>query len=166
MKIMCLVGPIASGKSTYCKNAACGGFVIVNDDAIVNMLHADVYSLYDTGLKILYKSVENSVVGHALGMKIPVVIDRGLNCSVRGRKRWLALSESFDVPCEAVIFANEGPEIHARRRTEADSRGHPYSYWLRTAQVHQKDYAEPTREEGFSAIHRISYQEILDGKVF
>lgn len=165
MKLQVLVGMIASGKSTYARSAAQRGVICMNDDAIVNMLHADDYTLYDKSLKVLYKSIENHIIGTALAMQRVVMVDRGLNVSVRGRKRWIALAQSFDVPCEAILFANEGPEVHATRRARMDSRGHPFEYWIRVAQRHQSEYQEPSVEEGFAAVHSISFQEIQEGKI-
>ena len=46
-----LVGPIASGKSTYSNKAAKEGAIIVNDDAIVTALHGGDHTLYDKALK-------------------------------------------------------------------------------------------------------------------
>ena len=56
--IKLLVGCIASGKSTYCRNAAKAGTIIINDDDIVNMLHGGQYGLYDKKLKII-RSLDN-----------------------------------------------------------------------------------------------------------
>lgn len=165
MKLQVLVGMIASGKSSYARSAAQKGIICLNDDAIVNMLHADDYTLYDKSLKVLYKSVENHVIGTALAMQRVVMVDRGLNVSVRGRKRWIALANSFDVSCEAIVFKNEGPEVHATRRSQMDSRGHPFEYWLKVAKRHQSEYQEPSVDEGFAAVHYISFGEIQEGKV-
>jgi len=164
-KIQVLVGMIASGKSTYCKNAAKEGAVIVNDDSIVNLVHADDYTLYDKKLKILYKSIENHVIALGIALGKLVVVDRGLNVSTHGRRRWIALAHSFDVPCEAVSFLNEGPEIHAQRRVKGDGRGHGYDYWLRTAKAHNSDYKMPSLDEGFGAVHHITFDEIQKGMV-
>lgn len=163
--IQVLVGPVASGKSTYAKNAARNGFICVNDDDIVNLIHANQYTLYDKSLKILYKSIENHVVGTALAMDKKIIADRGLNISVQGRKRWISLANSFDAPCVAVVFQNEGAEIHAHRRFQTNSRGRTYEQWLEVALHHQKQYQEPKIEEGFSGIHYISHEEILAGKI-
>ena len=165
MKLQVLVGMIASGKSSYARGAAQKGVICMNDDAIINMLHADDYTLYDKSLKVLYKSVENHIIGTALAMQRIVMVDRGLNVSIRGRKRWIALANSFDVPCEAIVFKNEGPEVHAIRRTQMDSRGHPFEYWIRVAKKHQSEYQEPSVDEGFAAVHYISFGEIQEGKV-
>lgn len=156
---------IASGKSSYAKNAAKQGIICLNDDSIVNMLHGDEYTLYDQKLKILYKTIENSVISTALAMNKMILIDRGLNISVNGRNRWIALAKSFDIPCEAIVFENDGPEIHAQRRANSDSRGHNYEYWIRVANIHQAEYKEPSLEEGFDKIHHISFEEIQQGKV-
>ena len=165
MKLQVLVGMIASGKSTYARNAARQGAICVNDDAIVNMLHADDYTLYKKELKVLYKSVENHVIGTGLAIGRLVLVDRGLNVSVNGRQRWIALARSFDVPCEAIVFKHDGCDVHARRRTDSDSRGHPYEYWLRVANVHNSEYSIPKIDEGFAAVHHISFDEIKEGKV-
>lgn len=166
MKIQVLCGMIASGKSTYSRTAAQKGVICLNDDAIVNMLHADDYTLYDPSLKVLYKSVENHVIGTALSMQRIVMVDRGLNVSIRGRKRWIALANSFDAVIEAIVFKNEGPEVHANRRTKSDSRGHDFSYWKMVADRHQSEYQEPTLDEGFDVVHHISFEDIQRGKVF
>ncbi len=142
------------------------GLICMNDDAIVNLVHANDYTLYDKGLKILYKSIENHIIGTALTMRRTVLIDRGLNCSIQGRQRWIALARSFDVECEAIVFPHDGVEAHARRRADHDCRGHAYDYWFMVAKAHNESYTPPKLEEGFSVVHRISYPEILEGKVY
>ena len=57
---------------------------------------------------------------------------------------------------EAVVFKNEGPEIHAKRRSEGDARGYNYDYWLKVASHHYSNYAEPELSEGFDTIHQMS----------
>ena len=156
---------ICSGKSTYCKNAAQHGQLILNDDAIVNLVHADQYHLYEEELKIVYKSLENHLVSSVLTVGRSIVVDRGVNVSKSARTRWIALARCFDVPCEAVVFHKESPEIHAERRVRHDDRGYDYAYWLKVAQRHDSIYAEPTLEEGFSNVHNIEFSDITNGKV-
>jgi predicted kinase len=164
-KIYVLVGMVASGKSTYCSNAAKHGQIILNDDAIVEMLHADDYTLYDKKLKILYKSIENNIISLGLCMGRTVVIDRGLNVSKQARQRWIALARSFDVPCEAVVFPLDAPEVHAKRRFESSNRGHSFDYWLNVARTHRSAYATPTAAEGFDNVHFIAcFEDVINGK--
>ena len=164
-KISVLVGMIASGKSTYCKQAAKHGSIILNDDAIVKMLHADDYTLYDKKLKLIYKSIENNIISLALCAGRSIIIDRGLNVSKQGRKRWLALAKSFDVECHAIIMPKDTPEVHAERRFKSDGRGHPHEYWSRVANHHESVYSYPTVEEGFNEIHALSFAEISRGEM-
>lgn len=164
-KIYVLVGYIASGKSSYCKNAARSGAIIINDDSIVNMLHAGDYTLYDKELKFLYKVTENQILGTSLAMHRTVIIDRGLNVSKRGRQRWIALAKSFDVQCEAIVFHHDKLAVHAKRRFESDNRGHSYEYWLNVANEHNKIYEEPTRDEGFDAVHYINFEDVKCGVI-
>lgn len=166
MKIHLLIGPVASGKTSYCRNAARQGIICLNDDNIVNMLHGGDYTLYDSGLKLLYKSIENQIIATALSMQRTIIVDRGLNVSLVGRKRFIALAQSFDVSIEAIVFKNEGPEVHAKRRTESDSRGHDYEYWKKVAEWHHSQYVEPTLSEGFDVVHHISFEEIQRGIYF
>lgn len=165
MKIVVLSGAIASGKSTYACNAARKGYICVNDDAIVNLVHGGDYTLYQKDLKILYKSIENHIVSTALAMGKSVIIDRGRNNNKFGRKRWIALANSYDAFVEAIVFKNEGPEIHAKRRFQHDSRGHTYEYWFDVASAHQLEWEEPSVLEGLNAVHSIPFSDIIEGKI-
>lgn len=164
-KMYMLVGMIASGKSSYCKNAAKAGHLTLNDDSVVNMLHADNYSLYAKELKVLYKSIETSIASLALCHGKSIIIDRGVNVSDKGRKRWLALAGSYDVPCEAIIFPHTHTSVHATRRVKHDGRGYGFEYWFDVANHHESIYVEPTLGEGFDKIHQISFEQIETGMV-
>lgn len=166
MKIQLLIGMIASAKSHYAKNAAKQGLIIVNDDDIVTSLHGGDYTLYDKKLKVLYKSIENTIVSFALSIGKSVIIDRGVNISLQGRKRWIALAKSFDVLCEAIVFEKQSPETHAQRRFNHDPRGLSYQFWLNCAKEHNNKYISPSQEEGFNVIHYVTFEEIKSGKVY
>lgn len=165
MKIQVLCGMIASGKSTYANNAARSGIICINDDAIVNMLHANNYNLYDEKLKILYKSIENNIISNVLSFGKTILIDRGLNVGLNSRKRWLSLANSFDVRCEAIVFKNEGAEAHAKRRFETNSRGLELNNWIAVAKRDDSIYVKPTIEEGFDLVEEIDFEEIINGKI-
>jgi predicted kinase len=148
-----LVGMIASGKSSWAKDRADAGWIIINDDSIVSAVHAQDYLLYNEALKPLYKSIEDHTLHTAVAMGKDVVIDRGVDVSTSSRQRWIALGRSLDVPVRAVLFEVFSPEIHAQRRVDSDARGHDYDYWLNSvAKPHLARYQEPTTDEGFSDI--------------
>jgi predicted kinase len=165
-KLQVLVGMIASGKSTYCKHAAKRGTIIINDDAIVTMVHGGFYKLYKKDLKPLYKSVENHIASTALAMGKNVVVDRGLNTSHWSRMRWIGISHSMDAIAEAVVFKREAPEVHARRRFLADARGYSYEEWLTCAIKHDAVWEEPnTQHEGFDIVKYITWEDIQQGVI-
>ena len=147
-----LLGPIASGKSTYCRQAADEGAIIVNDDAIVMAIHGGDYRLYKESLKPLYKNIENSIIGIALSMGLRVVVDRP-NHSIQMRNRYVALGNSFDVPVDFIMFKRELPNVHAERRFVNDARGHSLDYWINVAIAHNSLYEAPCAAiENFSNI--------------
>lgn len=154
MRLEILVGPIASGKSTYCNQAAERGAVIVNDDSIVNLIHAGNYKLYDESLKPLYKITENTIIQTALAMGRRVIIDRP-NHSRAMRRRYIGLGHAFDALVVIVMFDREKPIVHAKRRMSSDSRGHSLDYWLMVAQKHEDLYEPP--DQAVECFDEISY---------
>jgi predicted kinase len=144
-KLELLVGPIASGKSTYCRQAAKEGAIIVNDDSIVHAIHAHDYQLYEETLKPLYKSIENNIITMALTMGRRVVIDRP-NHSIAMRRRYIGLAHSFDTPVRLVMFERYSPEVHGERRFKSDSRGNSLECWIAIAKTHDSLYETPNQE--------------------
>ncbi len=122
MKLELLVGPIASGKSTYCRKAAAEGAIILNDDSIVTAIHGGDYTLYKEALKPLYKSIETAIVSTALAMGLRVVVDRP-NHSRKMRRRFIGLAHSLDAKVQLVMFKREIPEVHGERRFKSDTSG-------------------------------------------
>lgn len=156
MRLQLLVGPVASGKSTFCRIAAKEGAVIMNDDAIVMAVHGGDYKLYSTSLKPLYKTVENSIVQGALLLNRRVIIDRP-NYSKAMRRRYIGLAKSLDVPVDVIMMDVYPPEVHARRRADSDGRGHSYEYWLKVVNYHNSLYEEPSLDEGIDSIVRWNF---------
>ena len=153
-KVEILVGPIASGKSTFATFRAKEGAIVINDDAIVNAVHANQYALYDETLKPLYKAVENTILQAALSLGRDVVIDRP-NYSKAMRRRYIGLAKSVDAMVNVVHFERVDPNEHARRRAHSDARGYTQEYWLEVAMAHDIQYEQPELSEGVDEItHR------------
>lgn len=158
MKFEILIGMIASGKSTYCLKRVKEGAIIINDDSIVNALHANDYPSYKKSLKPLYKGIEHYVINFAGMAGIDVVIDRP-NLNANTRKRYIEIAKSIDIEnIEGVIFKIETPEVHAERRVKSDNRGWEYEYWLRAAQHQYSLYNEPQLNEGFTKL--VKYEDL------
>lgn len=150
-KLEILCGPIASGKSSYCRQRANEGAIIINDDAIVTALHGGNYALYTDTCKPLYKSVEMSILTHALSMGKDVIIDRPC-CKKATRSRYIELARSLDVPVYGYKFKRCAPEVHAERRMKSDGRGHDLAYWVKVAKAHEEMFEEPTLDEGYTEL--------------
>ncbi len=125
--------------------------LIINDDSITTALHQN-YTLYNKDLKPLYKSIENDILVWGLSHGYTVIVDRP-NMSSKTRARYIAIAKSLDeeqIIC--VKFKREFCFIHAKRRTESDSRGFNYDHWLAAAQRKEREYEEPKITEGFTDI--------------
>jgi predicted kinase len=143
-----LVGPIASGKSTYAARRARQGAIVVSDDALTMMLHANQYHLYNNDLKRLYKTIETSVITAAVSQNRDVVIDK-TNGKRRTRARYVALADTLDTQAFAILFDRLTPLGHAVRRTQADPRGLTLSDWRKVAERHEAEFEPVTMAEGF-----------------
>jgi predicted kinase len=154
-----LVGPIASGKSTYTKDRVNARYLVVNDDAIVNAIHGGNYKLYDKKLKTLYKNIENQIITAAASHNYNVIIDRP-NHSVSMRRRYIGLAKSFDMQVHVILFGRSEPITHAYRRYREDSRGHTLEYWHQVAKSHEDKYQTPDMEkEGFDRLFFYNYED-------
>ena len=154
-KLQILISMIAGGKTTYSKRAADKGIICVNDDAIVTMLHGGNYTSYNKELKVLYKAIEHTIIEVGVALNKTILIDRGLNISMRARKRYLAIADSLDIECEALWLPNLGPHYHAEARFKKENRGHSLEYWEKVSRYHDLIWKEPELSEGFSKIVRL-----------
>jgi predicted kinase len=163
--VQILVGMIASGKSTYARNAAKAGFVVVNDDSISESIQGGDYGLYDRSLKPLYKSTASHIAHTALALGRSVVIDTGSR-SRTTRMRWTTLAKSLDVPIIAITFPFTTPNEHALRRYNADSRGYSLEQWQAVAERHWQDWEPVGDDEGFNNIVYEEWESVRSGLVY
>lgn len=137
-----LCGNIGSGKSTFSRQLAKEGAVIVNDDAIVSMLHGSSTRDYRRELKPLYKSVEDHIIKKAIELGVDVVVDRPCEHAAT-RARYALLAKSLGAEVVLHVFKFEDPEIHAKRRMDHDPRGRTFENWKRIAEKKAKDFEPP-----------------------
>ena len=156
-----LVGNIASGKSTYAKQKAADECIVINDDAIVSMVHGNEPTFYKVRLKTLYKSIENHIVYTAIAMGKDVIIDKGVCVKLDSRRRWIEVARSLDTKIQATVFPFEDCSQHATRRNLHDSRGYDYGYWYKIAKFFELQYIPPSYLEGFDKIINLSIEDIL-----
>jgi hypothetical protein len=164
-----LVGMVGSAKSTYAIRRAREGAIIISHDAISAGCHGEYR--YEQGLRLMYRAIEEAIARNAFQSGRDAVVDR-THLTRESRYRWVdwarmndSLNRGYsgdernDPPptrVVAVAFPVEAPEVHARRRYEADPRGRPYADWLNVATHHwQQAQAEPLADdEGFDLIRR------------
>ncbi len=164
-RIEILIGMIASGKSLYARQRADEGALVISHDSLTNMLHTRYR--YEQGLRECYRRMEESLVWAALAAGRHAVVDR-THLTREARKRWIQWVRHYDslntfdgrgptTPIIAVAFPIESPEVHARRRFDADARGRSYEEWLRVAQHHaEQARLEPLDPaEGFDEIRTV-----------
>jgi predicted kinase len=149
------VGMIASGKSTFARKRAKEGSIIVNHDDLTEMCHGEYR--YEQGLRECYRRMEEALVREALRAGRSALVDR-CHLAAESRRRWLDFANWIGLGSSvvAVAFPVEAPEVHARRRFEADPRGRSHEEWYMVAQHHFAQHlAEPLSEsEGFAEIIR------------
>jgi predicted kinase len=166
VRLEVLVGMIASSKSGYARKRAKQGALCISHDDLTAMLHCEYR--YEQDLRECYRGMEESLAWAALNAGRDVIIDR-TNLTAESRRRWLRWArEVYDslntfngkgprTTVVAVAFPVEAPEVHARRRFEADPRGRSHEEWYMVAQHHFAQHlAEPLSEnEGFAEIIRM-----------
>jgi predicted kinase len=152
--IECLVGPIASGKSTYARNRADEGALVISHDDLTQMLHAEYR--YEEGKRLLYRRMEFALADLVVEAGLDLVIDR-THLTCESRARWIDYARSKSVPIVAVVFPDEGPHVHACRRYHSDARGRTFEEWRAVARHHfAQARAEPIDiSEGFDYVKRV-----------
>jgi predicted kinase len=149
---------IGSGKSEYARRRAAGGALVVCRDDLCRMLHAGALGGcgYEPASRERYRRMESALVREVLAAGRDAVIDR-THLTRESRGRWVALAHGLGAGAIAVVFPVESPEVHARRRFEADARGRSLDDWLAVARHHAAQAAaEPISvDEGFAEIRYV-----------
>lgn len=151
-----LVGMIGSGKTTYARKRAKQGALIVSHDDLTQMLHGEYR--YEQELKPCYRAMMIQLAQNGIVAGRDVVIDR-THLTRESRAFWIDVARrSENTQIIATAFPILTPEIHARRRRDADARGRTYAEWLAVAEHHAAQaHAEPlARNEGFREIRMMT----------
>jgi predicted kinase len=167
-----LVGMIGSGKTTYARQRADDGALVISLDDLTEMLHARYR--YEPELRKCYQQMEHSLAWAGLCAGRDVIIDR-THLTLESRRRWITWAGNFDsmqdyegkgyhTPVVAIVFPREPALVHARRRFETDARGRSLEEWDLVAAHHEAQAeAEPISDgEGFTAIREVK-TDVLPG---
>lgn len=159
-----LVGMIASGKSTYARLRAGDGALVVNHDTIVDSLHGGDYTLYNSGLGPVYKTIELQMIMAALSTGRDVIVDR-TNLDRKRRARYIQLADMFKVPAVCTLMEFDDPRAHASRRVVAGARGVSRTKWIEVAEFHLDEYQEPKLDEGLDRIQVVNWPDLARGAI-
>ena len=143
---------IGCGKSTLSAKYAKDGYLVLNDDSIVNAVHGNNYLLYNKKHKSLYKHIGNTIFAFAAATNTNLIIDR-TNLSKETRARYLSMAREFGMTAKCILFEpTKTPEEYALKRFNSDSRGATLETWNKVAKEHISQYTKPTVEEGFTEV--------------
>lgn len=154
MTVYIFMGNIGSRKSTYAKELAQQGAIVVNRDAIVTLVHGGDYTLYDRKLEKLYKHIEHEIFHYAMSLGKDVVIDK-TNTTVKRRRKWIDFARQYQAKTVAVVFYDQGEGWHIQNRMQ-DPRGISEEQWRRVYWIfhEQLDWHHMRlEEEGFDEIY-------------
>jgi tRNA uridine 5-carbamoylmethylation protein Kti12 len=152
-KLIIFTGNIGCGKSTKALELAKLGYVVVNNDSIVTMIGGGDYSLYDISKKKIYINIENISVLSALTNNFNVVIDR-TNMKKSTRERFINLGKALNA---IIISYDWGPgRIQDLERRKLEPRI-ASTDWGEVYDRMHVEYEEPSFDEGFDKIYKISY---------
>jgi predicted kinase len=160
MPVEILVGNIASGKSTYAKERARQGALVVSMDALLTALHGGLYA-YDKELKETYRLIQSALITAAIRTGRDVVVDDRNHTEVK-RGRLIAIAAAEGEPVAATVFEREDPMVHSDRRVKAGARGVSGSKWFEVADITDREWQEPNATEGLNSITYIKHRELGD----
>lgn len=144
LEVLC--GMIGSGKTTYARQRAADGAVVVCHDDIVKTFTPG--KSYDPVLAEMCHAIEDAAVAAAVKAGRRVVIDR-TNTRERSRFRWLGMAKDLGVPAALVVFPMENHAVHAKRRFDHDPQGLTLDVWLKVAGGHARELlSEPPPKPG------------------
>lgn len=144
--LMC--GNIGSGKTTFAKSLLNENILYVSEDALCEMMTHNYASSWDDRHWRLYRSLKETAVCEALFNGFNIVVD-GCHINKNARKKFVRIANNNGV--DIVLHYFESPHWRDRR---SDCRGVDLAYWQEVYDRMQKDFEEPTEDEGFVDIIR------------
>ena len=142
--LVVLVGPSASGKSTWAREHFAENQVVSSDRlrAVAGESEGDI----EAGTAAF--ALLETIVATRLGRRLTTVVDT-LGTDPGRRARWLALAAAHRVPAVAVIF--DTPAAECRRRNAARTHRVPQAVLDRQLRTH-REQRELVAGEGFEVI--------------
>lgn len=164
-KLIIMVGNIGSGKTTFIKQfvqaeaeKGINWFVVSKDD-LRKMLGVGKY-IWNPQIEIIISDVVVSFVAHLLYQKRNVIID-GTNTTKEVRNKYLRITKNksnigYECKVEAIILPKISKKLSVLRRMANPHDENTSEHWGEVWQKFENVYEEPTIEEGFDKITKLS----------
>ena len=149
-----LVGNIASGKSTWCKEGLNKGMDIVLDkDSLREKygVYKGVPYLWDEELERHIHQELMGKMGAFLSLGLNVIFDETCMHPVT-RIPYIVLAEQVNVKVRAIVFPDKGSLVHVHRRMTHDARGYTWEQWEEVYEKKKESYLKPSISEGIDYI--------------
>jgi predicted kinase len=147
LRIACLVvlvGPPASGKSTWARRNGCGA-VHVSQDGLIDAISPDGF---EHVYRPVYRAAEDAVARASLQDGHTVIVDRTNRTSAH-RERWLRIAREADAPAVAVEMIASAELCRVRNSRRDDRQRLTEERLERMLAVHER----VAPDEGFAAIY-------------
>lgn len=150
-----LVGPPASGKSTWRESNAKGAFIISRDDLVdelrkgTGMSYADTFA--DSAFQGRVNKALDSEINRALNSGKNIIVDM-TNMNAKSRSRIMKLVPNNYIK-NAVVFDTPRGEILRRLKKREEETGKRVGISIVDSMI--KSYEEPTKSEGFDNIEHV-----------
>jgi predicted kinase len=147
-----LVGTIAAGKSTLCRDKR--DIAQFSRDELRKIFAAEVGKEYIYDLFIekridkMIKAAFESLL--YLGVK-DIIIDE-TNITIEDRKYFITKAKEFGYVVKAIVFPDLGEDIHVERRLSNNHGDVSEQKWREVYREKKERYEEPTKEEGFDEV--------------
>jgi predicted kinase len=148
-EILILVGNIASGKSTYCKELAKDGYVILSCDSLRYMIGANTYTFDISKEPILAQTILTMYkLFQELGYNI--VIDE-TNMSQIRRAPFIA-NKLHGYKIKAIVFPPRTIDDSVKSRLLNNHGDTPACVWAEVWKRKKEQFQYPSYEEGFDDV--------------
>jgi len=127
------VGLPGSGKSRFVSEQARRGFLTVDIDSIVTMLHGRNYRKYQDKFIPVYKTIETQIVMACLLAGHDLVFDKCCNLQST-RERIAELGHQLGAEVCYVVFPSPGIDVLVQRRM-TNPRDYDEAYWREVIEV-------------------------------
>lgn len=149
-EIQILIGNIGSGKTTYCKQKAKEGYLIISKDDVRYSIGAGKY-IFNPNLE---HAIDCSIKTKIFWMgfeDVNLIIDE-TNMDIETRQWYIHNAKLRDAKIIGVVFPKISKNESVKRRLSSNHGNTSKETWEEVWERKNEIYEEPTKDEGFNEI--------------